>query len=73
MRMKALLGGIAAATLAAQPVAAAAVSRDAPSTEGASALGGDGDGGLIGILVFAAIVAAFYFIAQSDNDEPVSA
>jgi hypothetical protein len=68
MRMKALLGGLAAAALAAQPISAAAVSRAAP-VEGENALGGEG--GLVGLAIFAAVVAAFYFIASSD-DEPAS-
>lgn len=71
MRMKALLGGLAAAALAAQPISAAAVARAAPATEGESALGGDGS--LLGIGVFVALVAAFFLIAVSDNDEPISA
>ena len=72
MRIKALLGGFAAAALAAQPIAAAAVTRAAPSTEGENALGGE-NGGLLGIGIFIAVVAAFYFIAVQDNDEPISA
>ena len=71
MRMKALLGGLAAAALAAQPVAAAEMSRASAPAEGESAMGGEG--GLIGLAVFVAVVAAFFFIASSDNDDPVSA
>jgi hypothetical protein len=70
MRMKALLGGLAAAALAAQPISAAAISRAAPSTEGENAMGGDS--GLLGIAVFVAVVAAFYLVASTDDD-PVSA
>lgn len=75
MRIKALFGGLVAATLAAQPISAAAVTRAAPSTEGANALGDGESGAFIGIAVFAALVAAFYFIASEDdgNDDPVSA
>lgn len=73
MRIKALFGGLAAAALAAQPISAAAVSRSAPSGDGESALGGES--GLLGVLVFAALVGGFYLIGSSDDndDEPVSA
>ena len=71
MRMKALFGGLAAATLAAQPIVAAEASRPAAPVEGQSELGGDGS--LIGILVFVAVVAAFYFVASEDNGDPISA
>lgn len=72
MRMKALLGGFAAAALAAQPISAAAVSRAAAPSESESELGGSG--ALLGILVFAALVAGFLIIGESDeNDEPISA
>ena len=70
MRMKALLGGLAAAALAAQPISAAAVSRAAPAAEGENAMGGEGS--FLGIAIFVAVVAAFYFVASSDDD-PVSA
>lgn len=70
MRMKALLGGLAAATLAAQPIAATASSRVAASVESENAMGGESS--LLGLGVFIAVVAAFYLIASSD-DEPVSA
>lgn len=69
MRMKALFGGLAAAALMAQPISAATASRAASSVEGENALGGEGS--FIGIAVFAAVVAAFYLIASSD-DEPTS-
>ena len=70
MRFKAMLGGLAAATLAAQPLAAADVSRAAPTVEGESEMGGGV--GLLGIAIFVAIVAAVYFIAESEDD-PISA
>lgn len=72
MRTKALLGGLAAATLAAQPIAATASSYAAAPVEGENAMGGEGSG-LLGIGVFVAVVAAFYLIADSDDsDEPSS-
>jgi len=70
MRLKALLGGLAAATLAAQPLAATASFRAAAPSESENALGAES--GLIGIAIFAAVVATFYVLAES-NDEPVSA
>lgn len=69
MRMKALLGGLAAATLVAQPIAATASSRVASSVEGENAMGGESS--ILGLGIFVAVVAAFYLIASSD-DEPAS-
>ena len=77
MFKRGLVAAVAAASLVSAPAIAqssasklsvASSVRAAAETDGESKLAG---GLLIGVLVFAAVVAAIYFVAE-DNDEPQS-
>lgn len=68
MRIRTALTAVAAAAVAAAPLAAAQARTSMP-VEGESEMGGVS--ALAGVAIFAAIVAAVYFIADSE-DEPVS-
>lgn len=69
MRIRTALTAVAAAAVAATPLAAAQARTSMP-VEGESELGGSA---LAGVAIFVALVAAIYFIADSnDADEAVS-
>ncbi|MBU1756962.1 MAG: hypothetical protein KJ703_08260 [Alphaproteobacteria bacterium] len=68
MRIRTALTAVAAAAVAATPLAAAQARVSMP-VEGESEMGGVS--ALAGVAIFAAIVAAVYFVADSE-DEPVS-
>lgn len=68
MRIRTALTAVAAAAVAASPLAAAQARTSMP-VEGESEMGDVSP--LAGVAIFVAIVAAVYFIADSE-DEPVS-
>tara|TARA_R110002072_G_scaffold242564_5_gene401374 strand:- start:3071 stop:3283 length:213 start_codon:yes stop_codon:yes gene_type:complete len=69
MRIRTALTAVAAAAVAATPLAAVQARTSMP-VEGESEIGG-GVSALAGVAIFAAIVAAVYFVADSE-DEAVS-